>query len=250
MANGIVKKVPEDLVNSVLLRLPVKTLMRFKCVYKAWYSNVQSSTFISLHLNRTTRVNDEFILFTNSIKEEPNRFKVLLSFMSIDNDGDDLHPISPDLDMLYLTTISSNLYRRPLGPCRGLIVLTDKVNAIIFNPATRHYRLLRPSPFGCPLGFHRSIEDVGFGFDSIANEYKIVRVSEVQGEPPFNDFNMRERKVDVYELSMDSWRELNFVEQQLPQVDRYPCSEMFYKGASHWFGNTNMGVILCFDMST
>lgn len=128
--------------------------------------------------------------------------------------------------------------------------MTDEVNTVLLNPATRHYRVLQPNPFECPLGFHHSIDVVGFGLDSIANNCKIVRISIVHGEPPFYDFNMRKRKVDVYKLSVESWRELNMDNQHFPHVNWYPCSGVFYKGTSHWFGKTTVLVILCFDMSS
>nr|ABR18789.1 class S F-box protein [Nicotiana alata] len=250
MGDGTVEKLPKDVVIYIILRLQVKSLIRFKCVSKTWYILIQSSTFIYLHLSHTTTSNDELVLFKRSYKEEPNRFKSVLSFLSSGHDDDDLHPVSPDLDMQYMTTSSACTCHRIIGPCNGLIFLTDKLNNVLFNPTTRNYRLLTPSPFGCPLGFHRSINCVGFGFDLIVNDYKIVRISEVRGEPPFYCDSMREWKVEVYELRTDSWRELDQVNLQLPYVHWNPCSDMFYSGASHWFGNANTVVILCFDLST
>nr|ABR18788.1 class S F-box protein [Nicotiana alata] len=250
MADGIVKKLPKDVVICIILILPVKSLLRFKCVSNSWRTLMQSSTFINLHLNRSTTINDEIILFKHSFQEEPNKFRSIMSFLSSGQDNDDFYHVSPDLDVPFLTTTSSCIFHRFTGPCHGLVVLTDKVTAVLFNPTSRNYRLLQPSPFGSPLGFHRSINGIAFGYDSIANEYKIVRIAEVRGEPPFCCFSVREWRVEIYELSIDSWREVDNVDQQLPYVHWNPCAELFYKGASHWFGNTNTVVILCFDMST
>ncbi|XP_060191130.1 F-box protein CPR1-like [Lycium barbarum] len=250
MTDGTLNKFPKDVVIYIILKLQIKSLLRFKCISKSWYMLMQSSTFINVHLNRTTTVEDEIVLFKRSFREEPNQFRSIMSFLSSYHDNHDFYHISPDLDVPYLTTTSSCIFHRFMGPCHGLIILTDQVTTILFNPATRNYRLLQQSPFGSPLGFHRSINGIAFGFDSISNEYKIVRLAEVRGEPPFYCFTMREWKVEVYELSIDSWRDVDNVDQQLPYVHWYPCAELFYKGASHWFGNTNTVVILCFDMST
>ncbi|OIT07881.1 f-boxkelch-repeat protein [Nicotiana attenuata] len=250
MPDGILKKVLKDVVIYILLKLPVKSLLRFKCLSKTWSTLIQSSTFINLHLNRTTTTNDEFILFNRSVEEAPNQFKSIVSFLSSGQDNLDTPPVSPDLYVPYLNPNSSSISHSLIGPCRGLVVLTDTIDTILLNPATRNYRLIRPSPFVCPLGFCRSIDGVGFGFDSITNDYKIVRILHLYGDPPFYDFATKEWKVDLYELSTDSWRELDHVDQQLPYVHRYPCAELSYKGASHWFGNTNTVVILCFDMGT
>ncbi|XP_009592459.1 F-box protein CPR1-like [Nicotiana tomentosiformis] len=250
MAEGITYKFPKDVVIYIILKLPIKSLLQFKCVSKSWYTLMQSYIFINLHLNRTTTADDEIILFKRSFKEEANQFRSIMSFLSSCDDNDDFYHVSPDLDVPYLTTTTSCVFHRFMGPCRGLIVLMDKVTTVLFNPSTRNYRLLKPSPFGSPLGFHRSINGLAFGFDKIANEYKIVRLAEVRGEPPFYCFTTREWRVEVYELSTDSWREVDDVDQQLPYVHWNPCAELFYKGTSHWFGNTNTVVILCFDMST
>lgn len=53
--------------------------------------------------------------------------------------------------------------------------------------------------------------------------------------------------MEVYELGIDSWRELDHVDPPLPVFVWSPCSQVFYKGSFHWFANR---VILCFDMST
>nr|AIG62936.1 S-locus F-box protein type-7 [Solanum pimpinellifolium] len=68
MVNGIIKKLGEDLVNNVLVRFPVKSLIRLKCISKRWYTLIQSTTFIHLHLNYQTTIQHEFILFKYSIK--------------------------------------------------------------------------------------------------------------------------------------------------------------------------------------
>ncbi|KAK4737218.1 hypothetical protein R3W88_000915 [Solanum pinnatisectum] len=40
---------PEDLVVDILLRLPLKTLARFKCVCKHWCAFIKSMNFIEKH---------------------------------------------------------------------------------------------------------------------------------------------------------------------------------------------------------
>nr|BAQ18977.1 S11-locus linked F-box protein type-16 [Petunia x hybrida] len=251
MSDEIVIKLPKDVVMYMLLKFPVKSLLRFKRVSRNLYTLIQSSVLINLHLNRNISANNEFILFKRSLKEEPNLFRSIMSFLSSGHDDYDLHHVSPDLDVPYLTNTGGCTFHRFMGPCHGLLVLTDCEETVLFNPSTRNYRLLQPSPYDSPLGFHRSINGIAFGFDSIGNEYKIARLAELRGEPPFNCFTMKEWRVEVYELSIDSWREIENVDKQLPYVHWYPCGELFYKCAAHWFGHANRArVILCFDMST
>ena len=41
---------PEELLEEILVRLPVKSLLRFRCVQKSWSTLVQNPTFIAKHL--------------------------------------------------------------------------------------------------------------------------------------------------------------------------------------------------------
>nr|APB97064.1 S-locus F-box protein type-1 [Solanum lycopersicoides] len=250
MTNGIVNKFPKDVLMYLILKLPIKSILRFKSISKSLYNLMQSSTFINLHLNHTTCTKDEIILFKRSIKEGHNEFRSIMSFLSSYHDNDDFYHVSPDLDVPHLTSTTSCIFHRFIGPCRGLILLTDKVETVLFNPATRNYRLLQPSPYDSPLGFHRSINGVAFGFDSISNDYKIIRLAEVRGEPPFYCYTVVQWRVEIYELSIDSWRDVNHGDLPLPYVHWYPCAELFYKGASHWFGDGRSIEMLAFDVST
>lgn len=198
MAVGIMKKFPEDVMMYLLTRLQVKSLLRLKYVSKAWCALIKSSTFINIHLNRTTTAKDEFILLKRSFREEPNKYQSTLSFLFDVDDQIDRRTVFPDLDVPYLTTNCACISLRVLGPCRGLIVLTDSEIIVLFNPTTRNYRLLPPSTYICPFGFYEDIEGVAFVFDSIVNDYKVTRISEVIGNPPFYDFHDTEWRVEVY----------------------------------------------------
>nr|BAQ19037.1 Sm-locus linked F-box protein type-2 [Petunia x hybrida] len=239
-------KLPEDVVIYILLRLTAKSLLRFKCISKYWYTLILSNTFVKLHLNRITTIKDEFIFLIRTFREEPDQLKSIASFFSGD-DNNNLSTLFPDLDVSDLTSSSCTVINQIIGPCHGLIALTDSFIIIILNPATRKYVVLPPSPFGCPKGYHRSIEGIGFGYDSIVNEYKVVRLSEVYWDPPTDYFGPREPKVDIFDLSIDSWRELDV---EFPSIYYLPCSEMYYKEAVHWFIITDTVVILCFDIGT
>ena len=41
---------PDDIVLNILSRLPVKSLLRFRCVCKTWVSSITTPNFISTHL--------------------------------------------------------------------------------------------------------------------------------------------------------------------------------------------------------
>ncbi|KAK2361906.1 F-box/kelch-repeat protein [Trifolium repens] len=54
---------PEYLITEVLSFLPVKCLLRFRCVSMSWNTLILDPAFVKLHLNRSTR-NQHFTLVT------------------------------------------------------------------------------------------------------------------------------------------------------------------------------------------
>ncbi|KAG5632054.1 hypothetical protein H5410_003771 [Solanum commersonii] len=259
MADGIMKKLPEDVVIYILLRLAVKSLMRFNCISKTCYTLIKSSTFVNLYLYRTTTSKDKFILFKHCFEHERNRYKTILSFLSGDDDDDDyFNPIIQDLDVTHLKSNNNFNLDQFIGPCHGLIAMMDSVTTILINPSTRNYRLLPPDQFiGCEKDHYRSIQNVGFGYDSIANDYKVIRISIIYMTDRDDYPEEMDRIVDIYDLSVDCWRKLDDgVVQQLSMFYCVSCSQMFYRGICHWVasqdidGNIDEYVILCFEMST
>ncbi|EOA25291.1 hypothetical protein CARUB_v10018606mg [Capsella rubella] len=81
MAAAYTTSIALDLVADILLRLPLKSIMRFKSVSKQWKSLIESHTFVKRHLMKSSR-----------------RRSILLAFGCRD-DGDDSPPfLFPDED--------------------------------------------------------------------------------------------------------------------------------------------------------
>ncbi|PHU29720.1 hypothetical protein BC332_01813 [Capsicum chinense] len=117
----------------------------------------------------------------------------------------------------YLSSSYGSVSHHLIGPCNGLIVLSDTQHIVLLNPTTRKYNLLQPSPFGCSDGLNHCICGLGFGFDFMRNDYKVVRIFEVYSNP-YKDPYMRGFKVEIYDLGINSWREENYEEEELPLV--------------------------------
>jgi hypothetical protein len=49
---------PDEVVVDILHRLPVKSLIRFRCVCKSWNSLIQTPAFIDSHLNQSIENNN------------------------------------------------------------------------------------------------------------------------------------------------------------------------------------------------
>lgn len=62
----------EETVNDILLRLPVKSLLRFKCVCKSWHDLIKSSSFIKKHFdNESNRPRLWFCKFGVDYRPQP-----------------------------------------------------------------------------------------------------------------------------------------------------------------------------------
>ncbi|KAL7216386.1 hypothetical protein ACSBR1_028349 [Camellia fascicularis] len=119
---------PYEIMEDILSRLPIKSLIRFRCVSKSWLSLTHNPYLIKLHFNRSSQENPSLILTTTIIT---THFRA----------------------QLYLTDsqrISCNNIRfsqpnfnefRILGSCNGLLFLVHRLNSKSILSAT-HVLLL------------------------------------------------------------------------------------------------------------
>ncbi|RHN79380.1 putative F-box domain-containing protein [Medicago truncatula] len=54
---------PDELITQILLRLPVETLIRFKCVCKSWFSLISNPYFANSQFQITAATHNHQILF-------------------------------------------------------------------------------------------------------------------------------------------------------------------------------------------
>ncbi|KAK2368818.1 F-box/kelch-repeat protein [Trifolium repens] len=64
---------PYELIIEILLRLPVKSLISFKCVCKSWFSIISDSYFANLHFELTSATHTQRVLFISSTS--PHQFR-------------------------------------------------------------------------------------------------------------------------------------------------------------------------------
>ncbi|KAI8551283.1 hypothetical protein RHMOL_Rhmol06G0173400 [Rhododendron molle] len=174
---------PQKVLTEILSRLPVPSLLRFRCVCKSWLSLISTPDFISKHSSLSTTKTTTAFLLLRRYSHRRERFSLHL-------DAQQTFPKLRDLKYPFPTRLQ--YYFRILGSCNGLVCLTDdsfgntNTNTIIlWNPSIqksltlplpKSTRDLDGSFFMCALGF---------GFDSMSNDYKVVRVSYSGGEDGF-----------------------------------------------------------------
>ncbi|KAH6791126.1 hypothetical protein C2S51_006132 [Perilla frutescens var. frutescens] len=182
---------PTEIMEEILLRLPVKTLFRLKAVCKNWRALIGSQYFINRHLGHSSNHNQECLLLQ---LRKPSKRSYTFA-MYADNGGDELSPANhlPQLTMPH----HSGSILALLGPANGLFCTVNRLGRVVLsNPAMREIRPLPPLPLHdhhptlrpCLLAF-------GFGFSGDSNNYKVVAFPRIA-----SNFAC------VYSLSSDSWK--------------------------------------------
>lgn len=114
---------PLDVIIDILILLPVKSLLRFRCASKSFHSIIDGQDFVKLHLNHSLETSSNLRVVTSFLGS--TRFYSLSS----DSLG---HGFNIDLPVYF---------RDPhdvIGSCNGLLALKNYPKGIILlNPSTK-----------------------------------------------------------------------------------------------------------------
>ena len=197
---------PDEVLVSILKRLPVKSLIQFQCVRKNWKNLIKSPYFIQEHLQHHT--NHPTLLDYSAYQER----RVSRCGMLIDPQNKQVRQIPNP------PSINHSVYNmRILGSCNGLVCLlvlhnfdydhvcternTDDNNLpylLLWNPATRQSKKV-------PAKYIKNFNGdfcLGFGFSSVDNDYKIAKIRCY--------FAVNPVEVEVYSLNSGSWKAVEF----------------------------------------
>lgn len=185
-----------DAAHTILLKLPVKSLIRFKVVCKSWYALFEDSMFISKHLNNYE--NTRLIIIYSIVDEtDPFDYPLELFHLCLDETLADLSSLILDPLMPACGTA--------VGPYDGIFCIFGVDNRLtLWNPGTKESR---PVP-KCRIVFPRYTKvfrtNIGFGRDPKNNEYKLVLLFTLWDEKHNDLYDFSQTA--VYTLSTNSWR--------------------------------------------
>ncbi|KAG4929260.1 hypothetical protein JHK82_046323 [Glycine max] len=122
---------PQEMVNQILLRLPVKSLLQFKTVCKSWLSHISDPHFAISHFDLAAARTERIALLVPFDRE----------FLSIDFDAS-LASNALNLDPLLASKSFSLVI---LGSCRGFLLLICGHRLYVWNPSTDDYLVVLAS---------------------------------------------------------------------------------------------------------
>ncbi|XP_065851254.1 F-box protein CPR1-like [Euphorbia lathyris] len=153
-----------DLINEVLLLLPVKSLLRFRSICKSFYSLIDSHDFIYSHLHTCSKKR----LHRKLICHKNYKNRTYIHALDIDNDSFEEVPLDFELQFRYSFFVAS---------CNGLhLLITSDTIISVLNPSTRNYRELPAFPVNSPQTIYFGYQYLGFGYDSTTDDYKVLRI--------------------------------------------------------------------------
>ncbi|GLT95747.1 hypothetical protein SLE2022_134120 [Rubroshorea leprosula] len=204
-----------ELVTDILLRLPVSSLLRFRCLSRSLCSEIDSEKFVKNHLNSSIqrKTHQKLVIYNLEFKHFKDFY-----FADFDDDLVDAFPHSNPLRGL-------SVY----GSCNGLILLGSdlevnyqSMNLAVWNPFTMRHNKLPLCPVQT-LSEHRRFMSCGLGYDSAHDDYKVVMISKV------HDSNRVFYQVWVFGLKLNFWRRSrDLVDEVNTKVGR------FANGALYW----------------
>ncbi|GAU33378.1 hypothetical protein TSUD_365040 [Trifolium subterraneum] len=228
---------PNELIFEILLWLPVRTLLLFKCVCKSWKTLISSDPkFTKTHLQRLT-VNP-------SIKTHQRLFssyatlgsRKIVSFAIkplLENPSAPTKPVEFTMEHRYSI----------IGSCNGLLCLFHVLEGYVklWNPSIGLKSKNSPS-LDCYDNKRISITYHGFGYDHINDKYKVLLV--VVGRLG------SEKVTQIYTFGGNSWT----------TIQNFPCFHpsrligKFVSGTLNWVVPkrgvfSNKSVILSFDLA-
>ena len=155
--------IPNELFFEILTYLPIKSLLRFRCVCKRWRSMISDPSFAEAHRSRSAAA----LLF--SFPDLGSRRQRKYTLVSVKN-GEARLPLVPEFPCRNISQSVNGLVCMYEQYEKSYRELPPRV--IVFNPSTREYVTLPPTIFAHSVF---CLQCNSLGFDPFTKTYKILR---------------------------------------------------------------------------
>ncbi|KZV28062.1 hypothetical protein F511_27126 [Dorcoceras hygrometricum] len=230
---------PSEIIVSILSRLPIRTIVSCRHVYRRWLEILSAPEFAKLHLSLSSPG-----LITHQFEEEDLcklfEFEDVLELQDHDLHYNLVNEFDP---RSFITSADARIVIE--GSVDGFLFLRDfstRLDSLyICNPITREYIAL-PQPETIVQNAYNS--HYGFGISSKSGQYKVVWNN-------YHDSNLGTKSDEclVYTLGTGSWRN---VASGGPIQSLRGSIGVLLHGNLHWLVQDSNGYhsISCFDLET
>ncbi|KAL8026522.1 hypothetical protein ABFX02_14G033600 [Erythranthe guttata] len=211
---------PEEIIYKILPNLPVKSLLRFKCVSKQWRSIISSKEFIKEHLKKaSTNPNCTHHMITMKFKHRYLQGEQTRSYSLPYL----LEGTTAVIDAHIPRRESNRCHLRIWGSCDGIALVTSNAVGMIFLlnvSTTKSNEIPASNPKERYLGDHIVY---GLGYDESTDDYKVVCIDDVTDPKAYT--------TQIYSCKSHSWKKVeNFKKGLVPLDD----PGKFVSGKLHW----------------
>ncbi|OMP04625.1 hypothetical protein COLO4_09451 [Corchorus olitorius] len=221
---------PVEVIEEILKRLPVNSLLKCRPVCKTWNSLITDPSFIWTHLQTSLSKPHTPLLLRGDNKDE--------YFVHSDDD---------DFDVLKKFRFPSQRMLPPspwfrlVGSCNGLICLCLEYGLLDFgeyklylwNPSIHKYITL-PKPDITFLSDTSYYQHIGFGFDSETHDYKVLNLVTMV----LDGLDGIGETVEAYlfSLNTNSWKNITATYSYPEYTIEGHSLSVFVNGILHWLG--------------
>ncbi|CAL5361933.1 unnamed protein product [Camellia sinensis] len=240
---------PDEIVVEILLRLPTKSLIKFRSVSKSWNSLITSPNFINTHLTHSLASNT----YINSYDNLPlvivrqydstfyNETENCKLFLDSEDSFDEYKALEYPIKSYYNHSFWAIEY------AKGLFCLSKNDRFFLWNPSIRKSMAIPKPMIKTPARYH------WFGFDPRTNDYKVVRVVDFNRNKLFNEEPTT--RIEVYSLNAGSWKIVSGASNSFPDeitIAFFGRFTTYLEGAIHfpaYMKISNDPLILSFCLS-
>nr|WRK57758.1 SLF2 protein [Citrus maxima] len=232
----------DDLLIETLSRLPVKSLMRFRCVSKSWFSLVKDPNFIYKHLNRDDNMRLMVrVTYENYDVTDPFNDLITCFFLLPDKTLTGLHFQDLEAEMKD---------HNPLGPCDGIFCFFENSNINLWNVSMNEYRVVPKHKAHLPCDTSIYCRNFGLGLDPMTNDFKMVLILTLYDSKRLSVHDFL--PVAVYSFSTNTWRDVESLFQMGHYYGSNSTDNVYLNGFCYWVAwghNSYDASILSFSMS-
>ncbi|XP_065877105.1 F-box/kelch-repeat protein At3g23880-like [Euphorbia lathyris] len=219
-----VVELPEEIVREIMLRLPVKSLLRLKTARKSWYSIINCYEFIKQHLNlaRAAHYNQHKGLLGLLIDHNHASYPCVVH--KEDSEGI-LHAKGFDFPYRFFVGHENEYPISICNSCDGLICfdISRDHKILIWNPSIpTEYKIIQSQPIS-------DVDSVAIGYDPNSDDYKIIKV------PSKCAIGEDKVSVEIFSLKSNSWRSKRISKRAVFYSNTYGM--IYAKNGLHWIAS-------------